>query len=70
MPLGLLNLNQFCTLNVFCVMNFGSPVLFFVHEIEGGFLDDFVTPWGASNPSSLVLNSRNHESPRIEVFAF
>ena len=37
-PSGLLNLDQFFTLYAFRVMNFGSPGLFFVREIEGGFL--------------------------------
>ena len=38
MPSGLLNLDQFCTLYAFRVMNFGSLSLFLVREIEGGFL--------------------------------
>ena len=37
-PSGLLNLDQFCTLYAFHVMNFGSPDLFLVREIEGNFL--------------------------------
>ena len=49
-------------------MSFGSPHFVLCAWDWGRFLDDFVTPWGASNPSSLVLKSPESRAPSIGDF--
>ena len=49
-------------------MSFGSPCFVLCAWDWGRFLDDFVTSWGASNPSSLVLKSPESRAPSIGDF--